>query len=68
MLKSKIKLQNHYLPMYRHSYYKKNFNFNIKDFPNSENFYEKQISLPLFYGIKKSEILKVIKNIKNICK
>jgi dTDP-4-amino-4,6-dideoxygalactose transaminase len=68
MLKYKIKLQNHYLPIYRHSYYRKNFNFNIKDYPNSETSYEKQISLPLFYGIKKSEILKVIKYIKNICK
>ena len=37
-------------------------------FPQSENFYKKQISLPVFYDLKNTEIFKVIKSIKNICK
>ena len=68
MLKVKIRLQNHYLPIYRHSYYRNKFNFYLREFPKSENFYKKQISLPVFYDLKNTEILKVIKSIKNICK
>ena len=68
LLTSNIKLQNHYLPIYRHSYYKENFNFYAKNFPKCENFFKNQISLPIFYGIKKTQILKVVKNIKMFCK
>ena len=68
MLKVRIRLQNHYLPIYRHSYYRNKFNFRLKKFPQSENFYKKQISLPVFYDLKNTEIFKVIKSIKNICK
>ncbi len=67
MYKLKIKLQNHYLPIYKHSFYKNKFNFSLKDYPESENFYKKQVSLPIFYNLKYNEILKVIKNIKKFC-
>ena len=68
MLKNKIRLQNHYLPIYRHTYYKKKFDFFLKNFPISEFFFKRQISLPIFYQIKMKEVSKVIKTIKKICK
>ena len=68
MLKNKIRLQNHYLSIYRKIYYKKKFDFFLKNFPISEFFFKRQISLPIFYQIKMKEVSKVIKTIKKICK
>ena len=66
MKKNNIILQSHYLPIYRHSFYKKKFNY--RDYPISENFYKKQISLPIYYSLKDREVIKVIKLIMNFIK
>ena len=66
MKKNDIILQSHYLPIYRHSFYKKKFNY--KDYPASENFYKKQVSLPIYYSLKNSEVDKVIRLIKKFIK
>jgi dTDP-4-amino-4,6-dideoxygalactose transaminase len=63
--KNNINLQVHYIPIYRQPFYKKKFNLNYKNFPNSENFYKKEISLPIFYNMKKSLVHKVYKIFKN---
>jgi len=44
----------HYIPVYRQPYFKK-FNFNIKDFPESERYYSEAISLPMFPSITKHQ-------------
>ena len=66
MKKNNIILQSHYLPIYRHSFYKQKFNY--RDYPISENFYKKQISLPIYYSLKDREVIKVIKLIMNFIK
>ena len=66
MKKKKILLQSHYLPIYRHSFYRKKFN--LKEFPASENFYKRQVSIPIFYTLKKKEMLKVTSLIKEFVK
>ena len=63
--KNNINLQVHYIPIYRQPFYKKKFNFDYKDFPNSENFYKNEISIPIFYNMKKSLVYKVFKIFKN---
>ena len=40
----------HYIPIHTHSYYKK-MGFQEGDFPNSENYYNRAISLPLFHAM-----------------
>lgn len=67
MIKKKINLQVHYIPLHLQPYYKKNFNFKVGDFPNAEKFYKQEVSLPIYYSLKKKEINKVIKNIKKFC-
>ena len=57
--KNNISLQVHYIPIHLQPYYKKNFGYKLKDFPNVEKFYEQEVSLPIYYSLKKSEILKV---------
>ena len=66
MQKKGIFMQVHYLPIHYHEYYKKKFNFRKGDFPVSEDFYNKEVSLPIHPSLKKKEILHVIHCIKKI--
>ncbi len=61
--KKNIFLQVHYIPIHLQPYYKKKFKFKKGDFPNAENFYEQEVSIPMFYDLKKKQQYKVIKNI-----
>ena len=38
----------HYIPVYRHSYYVRNFGFDPEDFPVTENVFKRIITLPLY--------------------
>lgn len=51
----------HYIPIYRHPYYSRKYNFNSKDFPEAEKYYAEAISLPIYYDLKDSEIQKIVK-------
>ena len=66
LLKMGIKLQVHYIPIYRHSYYKKKFNLKTLNFPNTEQFYNQVVSLPIYYNLSKKTQLYVINCIKKI--
>ena len=52
-----------YIPVHLQPYYKKKYNFRIGDFPKAEKYYENCLSIPIFYGMKKKEIVFVIKKI-----
>ncbi len=59
MLKRKIILQYHYIPVYKFKI------FNDKYLNNcSEHYYQSSISLPIYYGLKYKEQIKVIKLLK----
>ena len=58
--KNKISLQIHYIPIYRHPFYKKIMRLNPKEYVNSEIFYKRQVSLPIYFGLKNNQIKKVI--------
>lgn len=62
--KKKILVNLHYIPVYRHIYYKSIKNFNFKNFKNSEIYYRTAISLPIFVGLKEKNQLFVINTIK----
>ena len=64
MSKSKIFLQVHYIPIHLQNYYKKKYGFQKGDFKNAENFYEQEVSLPMYYSLKKNDQIKVINKIK----
>lgn len=63
--KNKISLQIHYIPIYKHPFYKKIMNINLKDYSNTETFYKRQVSLPIYFGLKNSNIKKVVSLLKN---
>ena len=53
----------HYIPIYRHPFYSNNFN--LKDYPNSEEYYSKAISLPIYPYLNKKHIRNVVDIINN---
>lgn len=65
MFNKKINLQVHYIPVHTQPFMKK-FGFKVGDYPVAEDFFNSEVSLPIYYTIKNNEIRYVIKNIKKI--
>ena len=62
-----IGVQLHYIPIHTHPFYKK-LGFKYGDFPQSEIYAKKAMSLPLFPGLKKRNQIKVINYLKDLIK
>ncbi len=58
LLKKKISVGFHYIPIYSHYYYKK-YKFKIDDFPNTKIFSNTAISLPLYNGLNKKNLKRI---------
>ena len=66
VLAKKIKLQVHYIPIYKHPYYKKLFkNFRLE---NAEKYYLETFSIPIYYKIKKMDVDFISKALVNAIK
>lgn len=59
-----IGVQVHYIPVYRHSYYQKNYPVNIDDFYETELFSDGEISLPIYYGLTDEQVDRVVAEVK----
>ena len=57
----------HYIPVHLQPFYR-NLGFNEGDFPNSENYYDGAITIPMFSKLKKKEIKYVIQALKESIK
>ena len=68
LLKMGIKLQVHYIPIYKQPFYKKNFKNKKSDFKMSEKFYSEEVSLPVYFTLKEQTQKKIIKNILKLLK
>ena len=68
LLRNKIKLQVHYIPIHFHSYYKKKFGYKIGSFPITESFYKREVSLPIYFSLSLKQVRKIIQLIKNFAK
>ena len=55
-----------YIPVFLQPYYKKKYNYNAKNFPNTMYYYEKALSIPIFYDIKKTELKNIVNTIKSL--
>ena len=64
MRENKIGLQVHYIPIHLQPYYKKKFGFQENDFPISEKFYHREVSLPMFPALEEDEMNYVIEQIQ----
>ena len=53
----------HYIPIYKHPYYSDDFN--IDHFPNSEEYYSRAISIPIYPFLEDKQIKKIVGVINN---
>jgi dTDP-4-amino-4,6-dideoxygalactose transaminase len=67
MENSNIYLQVHYIPVHTQPFLKK-YGFKKGQFPVSENFYEQEVSLPIYYTLDKKKIEYIVYNLKKILK
>lgn len=61
--KNGLHLQVHYIPVHLQPYYQR-FGYKLGDFPNAENFYQSEISLPLYPSLSLLDIRNIIRLIK----
>jgi UDP-4-amino-4,6-dideoxy-N-acetyl-beta-L-altrosamine transaminase len=64
LIKNKIMVNIHYIPIYRHSYYA-NMGFDKRKFPNCEFFFKNTISIPIFPSLKNIDQDRIIDIIKS---
>ena len=49
----------HFIPLYRHPYYRDTFELELKNFPVSEKIYPRLVTLPIWPGMKSEDIHRV---------
>ncbi|MCL7413900.1 MAG: DegT/DnrJ/EryC1/StrS family aminotransferase, partial [ANME-2 cluster archaeon] len=65
MRNANIGVNVHYIPIYRHSYYVKNFDFNKNDYPVTENVFKRIITLPLFPKMIENDLVRISQIVNN---
>jgi len=56
----------HYIPVHLQPYYRKRFGYHLGDFPKSENYYSRAITLPVFPKMSDKDIDDVVKAVKKV--
>lgn len=63
----RVVFQVHYIPVHLQPYYKNRYGYKRGDFPVAENFYDSEISIPIYPGLKKADLNYISKTIiKNL--
>ena len=62
---SAIGVNVHYIPIHIHPYYEQ-FGFKVGDFPNSESYYNRVISIPLFHNMTFDQQDQVVAELKKV--
>lgn len=65
MRENNIFVQVHYIPLHLMPYYRENFGYKKEDFPVAEDYYSREVSLPMYPTLKDEELEYIIKVIKN---
>lgn len=64
--KKGIGVNLHYIPIYKHPYYKKLLDVQDSQFPESENYYLSAISLPIFFQLDASDMQYICNTLKEL--
>jgi len=56
----------HFIPLHLHPYYKDTYGYEYGDFPNTEYFYEREISLPIYPKMTNEDVHDVVNAVKKI--
>lgn len=65
LVSKNIYLQSHYTPISNYDYYKNRYNYSIKSYPNTFNFFIREVSLPTYAYIEDEKIEKIYNTINN---
>lgn len=65
----KLRLNNifaqvHYIPIHLQPYYQKHFQFREGDFPKAEEFYKKELSMPIYPQLEKDDLYYIVNKFK----
>jgi len=66
LLSMGIGTQVHYIPVHTQPYYQNTFGYKNGDYPVSESYYEKALSLPLYPAMSDSDVNNVIDAVKKV--
>jgi dTDP-4-amino-4,6-dideoxygalactose transaminase len=66
LLEKGYRTQVHYIPIYRQPYYQKKYAFQLADFPHSERYYSRCLSLPLHYEINLEHVEEIVQILKGV--
>ena len=61
-----IRAQVHYIPVHVHPYYQRHFRYKMGDFPNTELFYKREISLPIYPQLTNEQFTYVVKIVNEL--
>ncbi len=61
-----IGTQVHYIPVHTQPFYKNTFGYKDGDYPVAEEYYEQELSLPLYLGMSDDDVENVIKAVKEV--
>ncbi len=67
LLKKGITTQIHYIPIPMHPYYS-SMGYNMKKLSNAFKYYEKALSIPIFYKLTKKNLDKIVNNLRKLVK
>lgn len=56
----------HFIPLYKHPYYKNAFNYDCREFAVSDSAYEQIISLPIYPGMSNEDVAQVISSVEDV--
>jgi perosamine synthetase len=56
----------HYVPVYRHPYYRDRFGYKPEAYPVAEDAYERFLSLPMFHGMSDQDVDDVIRAVSKV--
>jgi dTDP-4-amino-4,6-dideoxygalactose transaminase len=56
----------HFIPLYKHPYYKTTFNYDPAEFTVSDSIYERIISLPIYPGMSNDDVAQVISSVEDV--
>lgn len=61
-----IAVSLHFIPLYRHTYYKKKFGLRIQDYGRAEEIYRRLVSLPIYSAMDETDAADVVRTIHDI--
>jgi dTDP-4-amino-4,6-dideoxygalactose transaminase len=56
----------HYIPVHLHPYYRRKFGYRRGDYPKSEGYYERAITLPIFPKMSDRDVEDVIEAVSKV--